>query len=314
MLFRDLRVPVVQAPIEATVELAAAVCNTGGMGSLGFAWTTADEASRLVETLRSTTPHPFFVNFVLSFEPHAFDAAIEAGAPAITLSWGLDPSLIERAHRHNVAVGVQVGTTDGAKAAINHGADFIICQGVEAGGHVQSTTPLSKLLTGVLETAKDIPVIATGGLADSDDIEWVLKQGATAAMLGTRFVASEESAAHPLYKEALVMAASSDTVYTTCFDGGWAYAAHRVIRNQLFNLWESCGCPQHGSRPGEGEILSISPAGHEVPKYAFNNPMSHTPVTDVSEWCLYAGLGCDKITDVPSAAELVQRLSPTRHH
>ena len=231
MNFGNLKVPILQAPIEATVKLAAAVSNTGGMGSMGLALTEPDAAVKLVDELRRITPHPFFVNFVLAFEPRAFDAVIEAGVPAITLSWGLAPDLIERAHRRDVSIGVQIGSVDGAKAAIADGADFVICQGVEAGGHVQSTTELSILLPQVLDIAKDVPVVAAGGLADERDVRCVLDQGATAAMLGTRFVATEESEAHPLYKNAIVAAEESDTVYTTCFDGGWPSAPHRVIRN-----------------------------------------------------------------------------------
>ena len=310
MILDDLKVPVVQAPIEGTAALATAVCNAGGMGSMGFAWTDPAHAAELVEEVGRATSNPFFVNFVLSFEPHALDAAIEAGVPAVTFSWGLEKQLVDRVHRRDTSVGVQIGTPAGAQAAIDNGADFIICQGVEAGGHVQSTTPLLKLLPAVVDVAKEIPVIAAGGLADADDVEKVLSHGAAAAMLGTRFVASQESDAHPLYKEALVAAAGNDTVYTTCFDGGWPYAPHRVLRNQLFEAWESSGCPPHGKRPDEDQILNDAAEGDAVPAYSFENPMVQTPVTDVSRWCLYAGLGCDKIDDIPTAGDLVRRLAP----
>jgi nitronate monooxygenase len=86
----------------------------------------------------------------------AFDAVIEAGVPAITLSWGISSDLINRAHRHGVQVGVQVGTVDGAKNSILKGADFVICQGIEAGGHVQSTTKLSDLLPPPLSVGQEL--------------------------------------------------------------------------------------------------------------------------------------------------------------
>ena len=308
MNISKLKVPILQAPIEATARLAAAVSNSGGMGSMGLAWTGPDAAAKLVDEMLRMTPHPFFVNFVLAFEPRAFDAVIEAGVPAITLSWGLAPDLIKRAHRRDVSIGVQIGSVYGAKAAIADGADFVICQGVEAGGHVQSTTGLSILLPQVLDIAKDVPVVAAGGLADERDVGRVLDQGATAAMLGTRFVATEESEAHPLYKNAIVAAEGSDTVYTTCFDGGWPSAPHRVIRNQLFDSWESAGCPQRRNRPGEGQLLAIHPSGQKIRKYDFNEPVLDIPLDDVSDWCLYAGLGCNKIFDVPSVTELMRRL------
>ena len=308
MNLQNLEIPILQAPVEATANLTAAVSNTGGMGSLGLAWEEPDTAARLVDEVLSKTQNPFFANFVLAFDPMAFDAVIEAGVPAITLSWGLSSDLIERAHRHDVLIGVQVGTVDGANDSISNGADFVICQGIEAGGHVQSTTKLSDLLPQVLDSTNGVPIIAAGGLADKGDVNWALQEGATAVMLGTRFVATQESDAHPLYKEAILSAKGSDTVSTTCFDGGWPNATHRVIRNQLFNSWESAGCPQPGSRPEENLLLAEDLTGYEIRKYDFSNPMKAFPIRDVSDWCLYAGLGCDKIKDVPSVTELIDRL------
>jgi len=90
-----------------------------------------------------------------------------------------------------------------------------------------------------------------------------------AVMLGARFVATQESDAHPLYKEAVLAAKGTDTVSTTCYDGGWANATHRVIRSQLFNSWESAGCPQPGSRPGESLLLAEDSTGYNVRKYDF---------------------------------------------
>jgi nitronate monooxygenase len=308
MNIQNLEIPILQAPVEATANLTAAVSNAGGMGSLGLAWANADTAARLVDEVLTKTQNPFFANFVLAFDPMAFDAVIEAGVPAITLSWGISSDLINRAHRHDVQVGVQVGTVDGAKDAISKGADFVICQGIEAGGHVQSTTKLSDLLPQVLDCANGVSVIAAGGLANKDDVDWALQEGATAAMLGTRFVVTKESDAHPLYKEAILAAKGTDTVSTTCFDGGWPNATHRVIRNQLFNSWESAGCPQPGSRPGENLLLAGDSTSHKIRKYDFSNPMKTFPISDVSDWCLYAGLGCDRIKDIPSVTELIDRL------
>ncbi|MFT5258375.1 MAG: nitronate monooxygenase [Saprospiraceae bacterium] len=310
MDIRKLKIPIIQAPIEATANLAAAVSNTGSVGSLGLAWEKPESAAKLVDDVLAKTQNPFFANFVLAFDPVAFYAVIEAGVPAITLSWGTSTDLIEYAHRHGIQIGVQVGTVEGAQSAISKGADFIICQGIEAGGHVQSTTPLGDLLTEVLHKTHDVPIIATGGLADQTDIKWALQQGAIAAMLGTRFVATQESDAHSLYKAAIIEAKGSDTVSTTCFDGGWANATHRVIRNQLFNAWESAGCPQPGTRPGEGALLTDTPTGHSINKYALSNPKEVYSISDVDDWCLYAGMGCDKITDVPNVDELISRLWP----
>ena len=139
-----LKYPILQAPIGsmAGVELAAAVSNEGGLGSLALTWNAPDLARDLIHQVQSKTTNPFFVNYVLAFQSLSLDLALEAGVPAVTFSWGSPGQLIQKCHQANTLVGVQVGTPDGAKSALDSGADFIICQGVEAGGHVQSTTPL----------------------------------------------------------------------------------------------------------------------------------------------------------------------------
>ena len=304
----DLKIPIIQAPIEATVELTASVSETGGMGSFQGTWVEPDTAAELVNSVISKTKNLFSVNFVMSFEPHSFDAVLEAGAPIVTFSWGHAPELIDRAHHNNVAVGVQVGTAEGAKIALSQGADFLICQGVEAGGHVQSTIALATLLPQVLSVVGDVPVFAAGGLATGADIAWALRMGASGVMLGTRFVATKESDAHQLYKEIIVESSGSDTVYTLCFDGGWSQVAHRVIRNATLNMWEDAGCPPSGKRPGEGDIVARGESGYEVKRYDHYTPMRSINEGEVSDWCIYAGTSCDKVTDIPSASELVHRL------
>src|SRR5258707_8764878 len=166
-----VELPILQAPIGsmAGVELAAAVSNAGGLGSLALPWSAPEAARQLVEDLRARTHFPFFVNFVLAFPPTALDAALEAGAPAVTFSWGLPGQLIEKVHRSHALVGVQVGTALGARLARENGADFVICQGVEAGGHVQSTRPLLDLLAETKQALGDVPIVAAGGLADAED-------------------------------------------------------------------------------------------------------------------------------------------------
>jgi nitronate monooxygenase len=183
----------------------------------------------------------------------------------------------------------------------------VICQGVEAGGHVQSTTPLATLLPQVLALTQDVPVVAAGGLGNGGDISWALNEGATAVMLGTRFVATKESRAHALYKEAIVNAKQTDTSYSICFDGDWPYAAHRVLRNETLNQWESAGCPPSGSRPGEQDSVARMSSGEKVRRYSSITP-TDSMTGDVLDCSLYAGTSVGKITDIPKAKELVLRM------
>jgi nitronate monooxygenase len=167
-----------------------------------------------VDRIIQKTSNPLFVNFILSFQSRALEAIIEAGAPAATFSWGIAPELIDFLHGNNVAARVQVGTAYGARGAISYGADFGICQGIEAGGHVQSTIELATLLPQVVLTAGKVPVFAAGGLATDADIAWANRLGASGVMVGTSFVATKESNARQHYKESIVNSSGSDTEFT----------------------------------------------------------------------------------------------------
>lgn len=301
---------IIQAPIGGllSVELVSAVSNAGGLGSLALAWTDAELAARLIAAVRSKTSAPFAANFVLAFEPRALPAVLEGGVPVVTFSWGLPGELVKSVHSFGAAVGVQVGTVEGAKRALEQDCDFIICQGIEAGGHVQSSTPLRELLPRIVAVAGAVPVVAAGGLADKVDVAEVRSLGARAAMLGTRFVASSESPAHSAYKEALLAASAQDTALTGCFDGGWPYALHRVLRNSTLMNWEAGGCPPSGHRPGEGDIVARLKSGSPVHRYD-DMPPNADMSGDLVDCCLYAGMGVGKITEVRSAAVLVKELS-----
>ena len=304
-----LRYPILQAPIGSvsSIELAVAVSDAGGLGSLALSWTKPAAARELVSEIRRRTPRNFFVNFVLAFEPAALSAALEAGAPVITFSWGLPGALLKQVHSFGAQAGVQVGTAAAARRAIDEGCDFLICQGVEAGGHVQSSTALRELLPAVLEAAGEVPVVAAGGFADSTDVARVRAAGADAAMLGTRFVATHESRAHRAYKEALLAANAADTAMTGCFDGGWPHALHRVLRNSTLQRWEDDGCPPNGKRAGEDELIATTASGHGVRRYD-DAPPTHDMSGDVLACCLYAGSGVGRIRSIEAAGALVETL------
>ena len=152
-----------------------------------------------------------------------------------------------------------------------------------------------------------MPVIASGGIGDGAGIARVLALGADAAMLGTRFVATCESCAHPAYKERLTQAAVGDTALTVCFDGDWPYAAHRVLRNGTLEAWEASGCTPVGQRPGEGETVGFSASGEPIRRYVDVAPRRGMS-GNVLDMALYAGTSSAAIRDIPAAADLVTRL------
>jgi nitronate monooxygenase len=186
--------------------------------------------------------------------PNTLPICLDAGARTIQFSWGL-PSAegVRMICDAGARFGVQIASREGASAALESGADFLICQGTEAGGHVQAHRGLYEILPTILEVAKDRPVLAAGGIADGVGIYKALAAGASGAVLGTRFVATRGSDAHDDYKKALTGAKGSNTSLTLCFQNAWL-AQYRVLRNSTFVSWEAA-CPQAGTRPGEGAVI-----------------------------------------------------------
>lgn len=304
-----IRLPVLQAPAGsiAGAELASAVSRAGGLGSMGATWLTESALLAQIEAVKATTPRPFMVNYALAFPPNTLSAALRAGVPVVTFSWGDPTRYIREAHAFGAIVGVQTTSAEGARRMVEAGADFLICQGNEAGGHVQSVTPLWELTPQIVAASGKTPVVAAGGLATGADMAKAFSLGAQGAVFGTRFVASQESLAHEIYKQRLVAAKASDTALTVCFNGGWEYAAHRVIRNSAFREWEAAGSPPAGKRPGEGETVGYSASGEAIFRYEDVAPRVGM-TGSVEAMCLYAGTSCERIDDIPSAAEIVARL------
>jgi nitronate monooxygenase len=268
-----------------------------------------DEARARVNKVRSATQKLFAVNYVLTFEPRSLQAALEAGAPVVQFSWGMPGKpLVADVRQAGAKFGIQVTSAESARAALDLGADFLVCQGTEAGGHVEASSRLREALPKVLDEAKHIPVVAAGGLGNGADIRKVLSAGAAAAMLGTRFVATRECLAHQEYKEALVRADGAQTVLTVCFEDGWPNAPHRVLRNGTFIRWEAAGCPPAGKRPGESDVVATRPDGSQLLRYAVNIPQQSFKGRQLLDCALYAGEGVGAVRDIPSASDLVHRL------
>jgi nitronate monooxygenase len=303
----DLRYPVLQAP-SGGQELAAAISNAGGMGAFGLWRTPPDTARRNVARMRTLTTGPFIANYVLTFEPESLPAALDAGLPVVQFSWGVPSAAIASAVvRGGAKFGVQVATVPAARAALDAGAAYLVAQGVEAGGHVQSSTALRELLPMVLAEAGTVPVLAAGGMTTGADMREVMLAGAAGVLMGTRFMATQESSAHPEYKNALVNARSAHAALSVCYSDSWESATHRTLRNGTLTRWEAAGCPPTGRRPGEGEVVATGPDGRRAIRYSIAPPQRGY-VGTVTDMAMYAGQGVDDIHDVPTVADLLARL------
>ena len=257
--------------------------------------------------MRAALEAPFCVNLVLAFDQRErLKLALDEGARVISFSWGVDAELIGVAHEAGAFVLVQVGDPVSASAATDAGADALVVQGVEAGGHVQAQRPLGKLLREIRPRVA-VPLVAAGGLGDPATIRAARDAGADVISCGTAFLAAEEADVHPVYLTRLIEATPADTVVTTLFDGGWPDAPHRVISNQSYASWEAAGRPQPGSRPGEGEIIA-SRGRYRVIRYDDAQPTRDT-VGDVTLMAMYAGTSVQAIDRPETAAAIVKRLA-----
>jgi nitronate monooxygenase/enoyl-[acyl-carrier protein] reductase II len=292
-------------------ELAAAVSNAGACGVLGGGGMPAPYVRHLIRQVRTLTDKPFGVNILLPLlQEGQIETCLDEKVPLLVLFWGDPRPYVQEAHRRGTKVFLQVGSVEEAVAAAEAGVDAIIAQGVEAGGHVKSTTALSTLVPAVVEAVQPVPVIAAGGIANGRGIVAAFSLGAQGVSLGTRFLCSEEARAVLAYKERVVQGRAEDTVHTFLFDVGWPDAAHRVLRNKAVEEWEAAGRPAPGGRPGEGELIGTMPLADttvEVRRYAVFPPMPGF-TGDIEYAALYAGESCSLVNDIKPAGQIVHDL------
>jgi NAD(P)H-dependent flavin oxidoreductase YrpB (nitropropane dioxygenase family) len=303
----ELSVPIIQGPMggAAGPKLVGAVAEAGGLGVLPIWIAPTNVAVAMIKATLALTNRPLAVNLRADLDSaDLITAATDLGVEIVHLFWG-DPAASMGVIRQGGARMIAT-VSDGAttRRALDAGAAGLIAQGVEAGGHVLGSMPLRDLLPLVMDIAGHVPVAAAGGLTDAEDIAQVFDLGASAAVLGTHFVAAQESDVHPAYRNALVAAGAGDTVRTLCFDGGWPNAPHRVLRNSTFRVWEHAGCPAPGSRPGERDIVMHDARGRAYTRYHCATPQA-TMYGDLEAGCLYAGMGVGKIVDVRPVGVLI---------
>ena len=133
--------------------------------------------------------------------------------------------------------------------------------------------------------------------------------GAQAAWLGTRFLLAHEMPIHEEYRRRLIDAAETDALwFPNLYSVGWPDAPHRVLRNPTLERWEAAGCPASGRRPGEDEPTAMR-AGQPIARYCDAPPFAGDE-GEIGDMCLYAGEGCGAIEDIPTVAQLMDRLTP----
>jgi nitronate monooxygenase len=301
--------PIVQAPMggPAVPRLAAAVSNAGALGMLVLG--RSDDAGAPVRELRGLTQRSFGANFVLRDDQHErLDAALEAGLAIVSLFWGDPQPYVDQVHDAGALLVHTVGSAEEAKRVVATGADVVVAQGWDAGGHVWGQVGTLSLVPAVVDAVEPTPVIAAGGIGDARGVAAVLALGAQAAWVGTRFLMAEEAPVHEHYRQRLIEAAETDALwFPDLFDGGWPDAPHRALRNATIDAWESAGRPLSGSRPGEGDQIATRSDGTGIPRYASSTPLDGMD-GDIDAMSLWAGQGVALARRVEPAADIVAEL------
>ena len=333
----SVRYPVIQAPMAGgwtTPGLVSAVCEAGGFGVLAAARITPERLREDIRAVKARTNKPFGVNFLLAppeegnrdtasvqrsldrfrerlglppgetgFDPppsrleESVEVVFEERVAVLSTAMGDAGELVERAHGEGMVSMTMVTTVEEAILAAQRGADVVVAQGAEAGGH-RSTFPLgpgeeaplvgTMALVPQVVDAVGVPVVAAGGIADGRGLLAALALGASGAQMGTRFLLAHESGAHPAYRRRLLSASETGTVVTRVFTGRPA----RALRNRFTEEYagsEPLAWPLQGA--AAGDIYAASQARDDG---------DYSP--------LFAGQGLRMLDKEQGAAEIVEEI------
>lgn len=290
----------------ARSDLAAAVAQAGGFGFLGMVREPVALIRSEVQAMRARGVQRFGVNLIPAATPAELleaqvQACIELKVPVVALFWDLSSQVVRKLRDAGTIVVCQVGSVDEARAARQAGAQVIIAQGCEAGGHVRGAIPLEEILPQVV-AAVDCPVLAAGGISDGRDVATVLTFGAQGAVLGTALMATHESFAHSYHKERLLGASGSDTVLTDIFHINWPKGAKvRVLSNSVTS-------GERGDPFGSQRTIIGDEEGRPIYLFSTDSP-SRVMTGDFEAMALYSGMGVGRIGDITSAGDRLRAIA-----
>jgi nitronate monooxygenase len=298
---------IVQAPMAGVAhgQLAATVTAAGGLGMLGLRGSEEPDWIRSQAAVAARAGH-FGIGLLawaLRDDDAILGTVLAAGPRLVSLSFGDVTPHARAVHDAGALLATQVQRAEAAREAFDAGVDVLVVQGTEAGGHTGqvATLPLLQEVLPLAEAAQ-VPVLAAGGIATGRAIAGVLAMGAQGAWIGTRFAATREGAGTHGAKARIVAAGSADTVLTHAFDivqeAAWPdQFPGRALRNRFTDRWH-----------GREDELAAELAGEQA---TFRDAVERD---DREVAHVYAGQASGSIDDLPSAAEVLQRLVAETHH
>ncbi len=289
--------PVILAPMGGVAggALAGAVAAGGGLGMIGAGYGSDDTIRDEFDKADNQPVGIGFITWVLDGRPQALDVALERKPRAVMLSFGDIAPYAGKVRDAGATLICQVQTVKAAREAAAKGAQIIVAQGTEAGGHGadRATFPL---VPAVVDAVAPVPVAAAGGIADGRGLAAALTLGAEAVLVGTRFWATREALGHPNQKSLIERSSGDDTLRTRAFDTvrdlTWPQPyTGRAIRNAFADAWHD----------RDDELRAEGPPLRERFLAAQRSGDTDMAVT-------FAGEGLDLIADRPGAGALVERL------
>lgn len=289
--------PILLAPMGSAAggKLAAAVTHAGGLGMLGSGYASEAAIRRELAEAGNARVGIGFILWALDKNPAALDVALDAKPAAVMLSFG-DPSpYTARIKAAGCRIICQVQTLEQARQAAAAGADVIIAQGRDAGGHSGMTRGTIGLVPAVVDAVGSIPVVAAGGIADGRGLAAALSLGAAGVSMGTRFTATRESLWDQAMKEKAVASGGDQTAQTRVFDivraAPWpALYPGRALRNEFFDQWHGREeALERQQKEAEGAYLAA-------------------PTDDFGRRVVWAGESVDLVRDIPSARDVIERI------
>jgi NAD(P)H-dependent flavin oxidoreductase YrpB (nitropropane dioxygenase family) len=302
-----------------TPDLAIAVCKAGGIGALGVGFTPPELLREYIRTIRAATDAPFNVNFITCFDNDAqVRVCAEERVPIVSWHWG-HPSATNLAVLREAGVSYweQVGTVEDALRAVDAGAELVVAQGYEAGGHNYQGLanspgmPTFVLLPTIIDAvAGRTMVLGAGGISDGRGVVAALALGADAVWVGTRMVATVEAAVHDEHKRRIVSAKGEDTVFSSIFGPEMPFFnPMRLQKNSVVAEWNDRLAEVPTERSGLPVVGKTVLYGQPMPMNKFNVILP-TPETeaDWEEMPWLMGQGAGLVHDIRPAADVVESM------
>src|SRR5215475_4231641 len=311
-----LKVPFINAGMAfvATAPLVRAVCKAGGMGMLGIAAMPPDVLQAAIRDVKAIDPVCFGVDIIARFSAmEHIELCVAEKVPVVVFFWDDPPDeWLSRLRAAGTHIWFQVGSVEEGKAALRRGAQGLVVQGSEAGGHNRAVAATFSLLPAIIDAVPSVPVVAAGGIADGRTVAAALALGADAVWVGTRLLASFEAYAHPQYKDRVVAAGVEDTARHLIFGPEFPDASTRGLRNRIVREWERRDDPPPYKVVPEAELPVIGQArlfGQQIPMKRFCGfPLTPEFTGDLEEMSLLAGESVGQTKGLMSVANIIDEM------